>query len=227
MARKAKTKAQLHLVVTAGPTREHIDPVRYLSNESSGKMGFAIAEEAAKKGHRVTLIAGPVHQETPAGVDRVDVVSARDMLAALKLAFEDADGLIMAAAVADYRPARKRSGKWKKDPSKPGQEVELALVENPDLLATVGKRKGDRCVMGFALETSDGLRRAFGKMQRKNTDFIALNGAAALNADSTSVTLIARDGDQQEWLGKTKKYVAKRLVMAVEVWIASKSATRT
>jgi phosphopantothenoylcysteine decarboxylase/phosphopantothenate--cysteine ligase len=214
----AKTKRKLHLVVTAGPTREYIDPVRYLSNESSGKMGFAIASEAAARGHKVTLIAGPVHLDTPAGVDRVNVISARDMLAALKNAFRDADGLIMAAAVADYRPARKLKGKWKKDPSRKGGGVDLALVENPDLLATVGARKGSRCIMGFALETSHGMRNALGKMQRKNADFIVLNGASALNANKTSVTVIGRDGKAQQVDQKTKKYVARRLVMAVEGW---------
>ncbi|MDF1837745.1 MAG: phosphopantothenoylcysteine decarboxylase [Planctomycetota bacterium] len=215
-----KRKRPLNLVVTAGPTREYIDPVRYLSNESSGKMGFAIATEAVKRGHKVTLIAGPVHLETPAGVNRVDVISARDMLAAMKTAFRDGDGLIMAAAVADYRPARKLKGKWKKDPSKKGGGVDLPLVENPDLLATVGARKGSRCIMGFALETSNGMRNALGKMQRKNADFIALNGASALNANTTSVTLIGRDGSTQEMLEKSKKYVARRLVMAVEGWRA-------
>lgn len=217
MASRANSK--LHLVVTAGPTREYIDPVRYLSNESSGKMGFALAAEAASRGHKVTLIAGPVHQETPAGVKRVDVVSARDMLKALKVAFQDADGLIMAAAVADFRPARKLRGKWKKQSGEKSSEVNLALVENPDLLATVGKRKGPRCVMGFALETSQGMKHARGKMQRKNADFIVLNGAAALNANTSTAILISRNGDVTEWKSRTKKYLAKQLVGAVEAWL--------
>ena len=206
----------LRLVVTAGPTREYIDPVRYLSNESSGKMGFAIAQAAQARGHRVTLIAGPVHLSTPKGVQRVDVVSARDMLAALKEHFEDADGLIMAAAVADYRPARRKSGKWKKRPDQKGSQVALDLVENPDLLATLGKRKGDRRIMGFALETSDGKRRALEKMQRKNTDCIALNGAQALNADRTTLTLFHRTGEQQVFEDQTKAQVARGLVRAME-----------
>ncbi len=214
----AKSKQKMHLVVTAGPTREYIDPVRYLSNESSGKMGFALAGEAASRGHKVTLIAGPVHQDTPTGVKRVDVVSAREMLTVLKTVFEDADALIMAAAVADFRPARKLRGKWKKEPGKQGVEVNLALVENPDLLATVGKNKGGRCVMGFALETSQDMKNALRKMQRKNADFIVLNGAAALNANRTSATLISREGVVNDWQGKTKKYLAKQLVQAVEGW---------
>ncbi|MCA9003176.1 MAG: bifunctional 4'-phosphopantothenoylcysteine decarboxylase/phosphopantothenoylcysteine synthetase, partial [Planctomycetes bacterium] len=166
----------------------------------------------------VTLIAGPVHLETPKGVDRVDVVSAKDMLAALKVAFRDADGLIMAAAVADYRPARRHRGKWRKSDQGDGP-VTLELVENPDLLATVGRSKGERCIMGFALETSRGLARARVKMERKNADFVVLNGASALNADASSVTLIDREGGVLEFGPKSKGVVAKRLVAAVEDWV--------
>ena len=100
------------VVVTAGPTREHVDPVRYLSNESSGRMGFAIARAAARAGCRVTLISGPVHQKTPPGVRRIDVVSAREMLAAVRAEFSEADALYMCAAVADWRPARRLSSWW-------------------------------------------------------------------------------------------------------------------
>ena len=211
----------LRLVVTAGPTREYIDPVRYLSNESSGKMGFAIAQAAKSRGHRVTLIAGPVNLPTPKGVQRVDVVSARDMLAALKEHFADADALIMAAAVADFRPARKKSGKWKKKAGSKGENLALELVENPDLLATLGRRKGQRRIMGFALETSDGKRRALEKMLRKNTDCIALNGAQALNADRTSLTLFHRDGRVQTFTDQTKMQVARGLVRAMETLCAA------
>lgn len=212
----ALAKDSLRLVVTAGPTREYIDPVRYLSNESSGKMGFAIAQAALDRGHEVVLIAGPVHLPTPQGALRVDVVSARDMLVALKEHFEGAAGLIMAAAVADYRPARRKAGKWKKKPDEASSTVSLDLVENPDLLATLGRRKGHRRIMGFALETSDGKRRALEKMQRKNTDCIALNGAQALNADRTTLTLFHRDGEQQRFEDRTKAQVARELVRAME-----------
>ena len=103
-----------HIIITAGPTREYIDPVRYLSNESSGTMGFAIARAAVARGFRVTLIAGPVHQPTPEGVTRVDVVSALDMLAAMQEHFPSADAIFMAAAVGDFRPRERFEGKWKK-----------------------------------------------------------------------------------------------------------------
>ena len=209
-------KTVLHLLVSAGPTREHIDPVRYLSNESSGKMGFAIAAAAARRGHRVTLVAGPVHLPTPKGVDRVDVVSAREMLAALRKHFATADGLIMAAAVADYRPARRKAGKWKKSEQDEDAPIALELVENPDLLAALGARKGKRKIMGFALETAQGRRRALDKMERKNTDCIALNGAAALNADRTTLTLFFRDGSERHFQDQTKAQAAIGLVKAME-----------
>ena len=125
-----------HVLVTAGPTREAIDPVRFLSNESSGRMGFAIAEAAVKAGHRATLIAGPVDLPTPKGVERVDVVSARDMLAALEDHFPSADALYMAAAVADYRPAQRHAGKWKVKESG-ADSVSLELVRQT---ASQGRR---------------------------------------------------------------------------------------
>lgn len=204
-------RKSLRVVVTAGPTREHVDPVRFLSNESSGQMGFAIAEAAAKAGHKVTLIAGPVHLDTPKGVKRVDVVSARDMHAALKEAFAKADALFMAAAVADFRPKRKLRGKWKKKEDGKDDAV-LELVKNPDLLASVARRKGDRCVIGFALETSHGLRRAQEKLIRKNADYIVLNDASALNAKTNSVIVIDAGGEALRVTNKSKRDVAKALV---------------
>ena len=200
-----------HVVVTAGPTREYVDPVRYMSNDSSGQMGFAIARAAASAGHRVTLVAGPVSLDTPAGVDRVDVVSARDMLAAVREAFADADALYMAAAVADWRPARKLAGKWRlKDTGT--ESAQLELVRNPDVLATVARRKGDRLVVGFALETGSGVRRAKVKLKKKNADFVVLNDTSALNATRTTVTILGRDGKSRTVRNQSKDAVARVLV---------------
>lgn len=205
----------MHVIVTAGPTREYIDPVRYLSNESSGRMGFEIARAAQRAGHRVTLIAGPVHQETPPGVERIDVVSALDMLDALEQHFPAADAIFMAAAVADFRPARTLDGKWKKKEEGGGDAV-LELVENPDLLATITANKGARTVIAFALETGDGLNRAAKKLVRKNADFIVLNGASALNAATSSVTLLDADGVVWSLDGAPKEETASRLVQLLE-----------
>lgn len=205
-----------HVVVTAGPTREHVDPVRYISNESSGRMGFAIAAAAARAGHRVTLVAGPVQLGTPRGVRRVDVTSAREMLGAVREAFERADALYMAAAVADWRPARRRAGKWRaKDSGAAG--TTLALVRNPDILATVARRKGPRLVVGFALETGSGLRRARRKLAAKNADYVVLNDASALNAERTNVTILGTEGTVRRLSDQSKEAVARVLVGLLDV----------
>ena len=207
MARGKKRR----VVVTAGPTYEHIDPVRFLGNESSGKMGFEVARAARAQGDEVVLVAGPVHQETPAGVKRVDIVSARDLLAAVRDAFRDADALIMAAAVADWRPKKKLAGKWRKKDG--GTETAtLELVRNPDVLATVAKRKGERLVVGFALETGSGIARARAKLHRKNADYIVLNDATDLRANRSSVLVLGRDGSELRLQDRTKRQIAKRLV---------------
>jgi phosphopantothenoylcysteine decarboxylase/phosphopantothenate--cysteine ligase len=199
------------VLVTAGPTRERIDPVRYLSNDSSGLMGFAIAEAARAAGHEVVLVAGPVELATPRGVKRVDVESAREMLAAVREEFEACDALFMAAAVCDFRPARRLGGKWRKKDV--GQErASLELVSNPDILKSVTRRKGDRLVVGFALETGDGLRRAMEKLNEKRMDYVVLNGPSALNAAKTTVTILGRDGSRRRLSDRTKRAVAKVLV---------------
>lgn len=210
-ARPSKSKSSgRKVVVTAGPTREYVDPVRYLSNESSGKQGFAIAAACAERGDQVCLIAGPVNLETPEGVRRVDVLSARELLAALRREFEGADALYMAAAVADWRPKRRLAGKWrKKDDGTDTASIEL--VKNPDVLATVAKRKGDRLVVGFALETGDGQRRALAKLRRKNADYVVLNDATALGADHNTVTILGRDGSEQRIERASKQKVARAL----------------
>jgi phosphopantothenoylcysteine decarboxylase/phosphopantothenate--cysteine ligase len=206
---------RLCVLVSAGPTREHIDPVRFLSNESSGRMGFAVAAAAARAGHRVTLVAGPVNLPTPAGVVRIDVVSAREMLAACRRAWRGADALVMAAAVADWRPKKRLAGKWRaKDGGRSSAKIEL--VRNPDILATLAAKKGHRTVVGFALETGQGLRRARAKLVRKKLDFIVFNGAEALNAARTSVVVLGRDGSRQVLAKRSKDDVARALVALID-----------
>jgi phosphopantothenoylcysteine decarboxylase/phosphopantothenate--cysteine ligase len=208
-------RARFHVVVTAGPTREWLDPVRYLSNASSGRMGFAIAAEAARRGMAVTLIAGPVGLATPAGVKRVDVESAREMLSALRTAFARADALFMAAAVADWRPARRLAGKWRaKDGGSARASIEL--VRNPDLVATIARSKGARKVVAFALETSSGLRRARAKLRSKNADFVVLNDATVLNSERATVTILSVDGSVRRVERRAKRAVAHSLVDLVD-----------
>jgi len=207
----ARPSKPRRVVITAGPTHEHLDPVRYLGNESSGKMGFALAAAAQKRGDHVVLIAGPVALETPVGVQRIDVVSAREMLRATEVVFQTADLLIMAAAVADWRPKRRLAGKWRlKDTG--ATEASIQLVKNPDIVARLGRRKGRRKIIGFALETAQGLARARAKMQRKKTDYIVLNDASALGAERNSVTVLGADGSCLEWKDLAKLEIAERLV---------------
>lgn len=201
-------------VVTAGPTREYVDPVRYLSNESSGRMGFAIARALARRGARVTLIAGPVALGTPEGLRRVDVTSAREMQAAVERAFRSADALVMSAAVADWRPARRLAGKWRKKDGG-ASRASLDLVRNPDILAGVARRKGERLVVGFALETGDGERRARAKLRRKNLDFVVLNDQSALNATRSSATILGRDGSRRRLARRSKEDIAEVLAELV------------
>ncbi len=203
----------LRVLVTAGPTRERIDPVRFLTNDSSGRMGFAIAEAAARAGHDVVLVAGPVALATPKGVRRVDVESAREMLAALEREWRAADALFMAAAVADWRPAKRIAGKWR---AKDGgaRTARIELVRNPDVLATLtrGKRDPDRVVVAFALETGDGERRARAKLAKKGADWIVLNGPKALNADTTRLVVFGANGVSIAIPERTKKAAARDLV---------------
>jgi phosphopantothenoylcysteine decarboxylase/phosphopantothenate--cysteine ligase len=207
----ARSRPERHVLVTAGPTREHVDPVRYLTNESTGRMGFELAAAAARRGCRVTLIAGPVQFPTPPGVHRIDVVSAREMLVAARRAFRRADALYMCAAVADWRPLRKRSGKWRKE--KEAKEVaSIELVRNPDILATLARRKGARLVVGFALETGAGERRARAKLRRKGADYVVLNDERALGALRTTVTILGRDGSRRRLVQRTKRAVAEAVV---------------
>jgi phosphopantothenoylcysteine decarboxylase/phosphopantothenate--cysteine ligase len=191
------------VVVTAGPTVEDLDPVRFLSNRSTGKMGFAVAERAAARGAEVTLIAGPVTLPTPAGVRRVDVRSALEMRGALWQALgEDlggADALIMSAAVADYRPAETHTKKQKRS----DQSLVLELVPNPDLLAEIGAARAAAgasrpVLVGFAVETDSDegiVAHARGKLEKKRVDLVVANHAGdAFGKDSNRATLVDRSG---------------------------------
>jgi phosphopantothenoylcysteine decarboxylase/phosphopantothenate--cysteine ligase len=187
------------VIVTAGPTVEDLDPVRYVGNRSSGKMGFAVAERAALRGARVTLIAGPVSLATPHGVSRIDVRSALEMQKALALVLGkdlgDADALVMTAAVADYRPKAVSTTKL----TKTGEALHLELVPNPDLLADIGRRRTGRrpFLIGFALETARGeilVELARKKLERKCVDLVVANEARdALSRDDNRVTIVTRE----------------------------------
>lgn len=205
------------VLITAGPTREKIDGVRFISNYSSGKMGFAIARAAVKRGAKVTLITGPVHLETPQGVERLDVESAEEMYAAAQRFFKSCTLFISAAAVSDYRPATPQEGKMKKE----REELELALVKNPDILAKFGEQKGGgQLAIGFALETQTGLENARKKLVSKNLDLIAFNffdrKTSGFDVDTNILTLIERNGLTTELPQLTKEEAAGKLLDAIE-----------
>ncbi len=202
-------------VVTAGPTFEPIDPVRGLTNRSSGKQGYAVASALAELGARVTLVSGPVALTAPPGVARVQVESAREMLAAVEAALP-ADVAVMSAAVADWRVDGVASGKLKKAPGGPPS---LALIENPDILAAVsapGPRR-PRLVIGFAAETADLEANARAKLSRKGCDWIVGNDVSGevFGAEANAVTLFTRDGDAEAWPRQSKAEVARKLAARI------------
>lgn len=203
-----------HLLITAGPTQENIDPVRYITNHSSGKMGFALAEAAAEAGARVTLVAGPVFLPTPDRVQRIDVVSARDMLAACEAAMP-CDLFIAAAAVADYRPEVVAPHKLKKDPSN-GEGMLLQMVRNPDILATLAGREDRPFSVGFAAETENLLEYATRKLRDKNLDLIVANDVAnpgiGFNSEENAVTIIDRQQHQTRFSQASKGHIARQLI---------------
>lgn len=205
------------VVVTAGPTREKIDGVRFISNYSSGKMGFAIARAASERGALVTLITGPVHLETPSGVKRLDVETAMEMHDAAKSCFKSCNIFIGAAAVSDYRPATSFEGKMKKE--KP--EIELTLIKNPDILAEFGMQKAPgQLAVGFALETHAGLDNARNKLSAKNLDLIALNffdrNTSGFEVDTNILTLIDNEGLTTELPQLPKDDAADKLLDLIE-----------
>ncbi|OYX67343.1 MAG: peptidase [Sphingomonadales bacterium 32-64-17] len=202
-----------HVLVTAGPTHEPIDPVRYLANRSSGKQGYAIAAAAAAAGARVTLVSGPVNLRTPLGVDRIDVESAEDMAKAVKAALP-ADAAVMVAAVADWRPRDYRDEKLKKRSSAPPA---LILTENPDILATIAASpQRPDLLIGFAAETQNVIENARKKRKAKGVDWIVANDVSGdvMGGEDNQVHLIL-EGKAEEWKPMSKQDVATRLVAKI------------
>ena len=188
-----------HWVITAGPTMEAIDPVRYISNHSSGKMGYALAAAAQARGARVTLVSGPTQLDAPQGIKRIDIKSAEEMLSACRTATATpADVFIGAAAVADFRMKEVSSQKMKKTGD--SDEMQLTLVKNPDVIATLSQAKAAKCMVGFAAETQDVIAYAKSKLERKGLDLIIANDVSrtdiGFNNDENQVTVLSKD---QQW----------------------------
>ena len=208
-----------HFLVTAGPTYEKIDPVRFIGNYSSGKMGYAIAEELAAQGAKVTLVSGPVVIQThDPGILRIDVESAREMKEACLKVFPQVDGAIMCAAVADYRPKNQADQKIRRKT----EELTIDLVANDDIASLLGALKSaHQLLVGFALETGDAMNHAIDKLERKNLDFIVLNSlqdrGAGFGVDTNKVTIISKDGQVREYGLKPKGEVARDIVELIAI----------
>jgi phosphopantothenoylcysteine decarboxylase/phosphopantothenate--cysteine ligase len=200
------------ILITSGPTRQFIDPVRYLTNASSGRMGRALAEAALALGHEVVIVSGPVDVEYPTAATVVPVVSTEDMLAASAREFESCDGLIGAAAPCDYRPVRVESHKI----AKTRQPIDLHLIETDDVVATLGAKKGHRWVIGFALETEDHRLRALAKLERKFCDLMVSNGPEAISAPDNQVEVITPTGEVIAAIEGTKENVAQRILAIID-----------
>lgn len=207
-----KDLADENILVTAGPTQEDLDPVRFITNHSSGKMGYAIALMARRRGAKVTLVSGPTDLPAPSGIDRISVRSALEMRDAVMTHMRKATVIIKAAAVADYRPARASVSKIKK---KDGH-VAIPLERNPDIISEVGRRKGKRILVGFAMETENLVENAMGKLRAKNLDLIVGNDLqspdAGFRADTNIVKIIDRKGRVDSLPLMDKKDVANRIL---------------
>ncbi|NDV77946.1 bifunctional phosphopantothenoylcysteine decarboxylase/phosphopantothenate--cysteine ligase CoaBC [Dysgonomonas sp. 511] len=214
---KKETLDKKKILITAGPTYEKIDPVRFIGNYSSGKMGFALAEECAGRGAEVTLVAGPVALKVNhPNIKRIDVESAEQMYNASVGVFGDMDAAILCAAVADFRPAEQYTQKVKRGED----DLTIALTPNKDIAASLGKmKKGGQMLVGFALETNDEEANALRKMEKKNLDYIVLNSlndaGAGFQHDTNKISILNRNGERKDFPLKSKKEVASDIIEEV------------
>lgn len=209
----------MRILVTAGPTREYLDDVRYLSNASSGRMGYAVVEAALVAGHEVVLVTGPVDLAPPFGCEVRSVETTAEMRDACVEVFPDCDGVVAAAAVCDYKPAARVTGKM----AKTGEPISIALIETDDVLAELGRTKGDRWVVGFALEAENPRENALQKLRRKNCDWIVLNAPTAIGAADNDVQLLDGSGATLAHWSGTKPAVAGSLIRWLDDRVASES----
>ncbi len=200
------------ILITSGPTRQYLDPVRYLTNASSGRMGAGLALATQELGHEPVVVSGPVDVPYPVGCHVIEVTSTEEMLAAAAEAFGDCDGLIGAAAPCDYRPQRIEDHKI----AKTGEPLELRLVETDDVVATLAAEKGERWVVGFALETEDHRLRALAKLERKHCDLMVSNGAEAMQSLTNDVEVLTPGGDVLARLAGPKDGVARGILRVIQ-----------
>jgi phosphopantothenoylcysteine decarboxylase/phosphopantothenate--cysteine ligase len=206
----------LKALITAGPTIEWIDPVRIVTNRSTGKMGYALARAAWRRGAEVTLVTGPTHLDPPKGIEVITVNTAEEMREAVLNNYREKDMVIKAAAVSDYKPLRKTQEKEKKK----GIPITVEMIPTPDILAELGKDKGDITLVGFAAETTDHIANAIDKIKKKNLDLIVVNDVSredrGFAADSNEVRMIDREGNEEAVPLMSKEDVADRILDRVK-----------
>jgi len=208
----------MRILITAGPTREYLDDVRYLSNASSGRMGFTLATAALEAGHEVVLVAGPVDQLPPVGCEYHAVETTEEMRVACVAAFPQCDGVIAAAAVCDYKPHHRIDGKI----TKTGEPITIEMIETDDVLAELGRGKNGRWVVGFALEAENVRENALQKLRAKNCDWIVLNGPSAIGAETNEVEILDPRGDVVAACSGRKPKVAACLIDWIERTLAGR-----
>jgi phosphopantothenoylcysteine decarboxylase/phosphopantothenate--cysteine ligase len=199
------------ILITSGPTRQYLDPVRYITNASSGRMGRALAEAALAARHHVVVVSGPVEIEYPAAAEVIRVVTTEEMLDACRRVFPSCDGAIGVAAPCDYRPEQVAASKI----AKTGEPLVLRLVETPDILATLGAEKGHRWLIGFALETDDQHRRALAKLRKKRCDLMVLNGPGAMHSTETQIEILNAAGQIVATCSGSKETAAAKIIESV------------
>ncbi len=202
----------MKILITAGPTREYIDTVRFISNASSGRTGYLTAAAAAERGHQVILVSGPTVLEKPKGVKLIPVVSALDMYRQVMKYYPKVGAVIMTAAVGDYRPVKTSKHKLKKS----GRKQILELIPNPDILAELGRRKKSQILIGFALEDRAGKANALKKFKNKNLDAIVLNSPAALGSDKNQVRVYTARDKWQSWPKTLKLRLSEKIIALTE-----------
>ncbi len=200
------------ILITSGPTRQYIDPVRYLTNASSGRMGTALARAALDEGHNVVIVSGPVDVSYPKEAEIIPVVSTEEMLEVCRGEFTKCDGLIGVAAPCDYRPVKVATGKI----AKTGDPLELRLIETPDVVATLGMEKEHQWLVGFALETEDHRLRALTKLEKKSCDLMVLNGPEAMHALENNVEIIDPQGQVLRQISGPKEEVARQIFSIIQ-----------
>lgn len=215
---KGSSASTIRILVNAGPTREYFDSVRFISNPSTGRQGYAVARAAVARGHRVVLVTGPVELPDVPGAKMIHVTSAAEMAEACKTEFENSDAAVLTAAVSDYRPSAQLPHK----DAKSGEPLQITLLPTEDICAALGRAKGHRIVIGFAMDDHDARTKAELKLASKNCDFIVANGPKNIASNQAEVSILSRRDGWSESIVGTKDQIAEHLISVLEAACASR-----